>query len=55
MVKSVVTGIRSNHYFTRSVKVKDASIEGLSIKIYKRDFIEPQLQHRDNKISINCD
>ena len=55
MVKSVVTGIPSNHYFTRSVKVKDASIEGLSIKIYKRDFIEPQLQHRDNKISINCD
>lgn len=55
MVKSVVTGIPSNHYFTRSVKVKDASIEGLLIKIYKHDFVEPQLQYCDNKISINYD
>ena len=56
MVKSVVTGLTSNHYFTQSDKVRDTSIEGLLMKMYKHDFVEPQLQHCANKISImiNC-
>ena len=52
MVKSVVTGLPSNHYFRQSDKVKDTSIEGLFMKMYEHDFVEPQLQHCDNKISI---
>ena len=55
MVKSVVTGLPSNHHFTQSNKVKDTSIEGLLMKMYEHDFVEPQLQHCDNKISINYD
>ena len=56
MVKSVVTGLTSNHYFTQSDKVRDTSIEGLLMKMYKHDFVEPQLQDCANKISImiNC-
>ena len=55
MVKSVVTGLPSNHHFTQSDKVKDTSIEGLFMKMYEHNFVEPQLQHCDNKISINSD
>ena len=49
MVKSVVTGLPSNHYFRQSDKVKDTSIEGLFMKMYEHDFVEPQLQHCDKK------
>ena len=52
MVKSVVTGLTSNHYFTQSDQVRDTSIAGLLMKMYKHDFVEPQLQHCANKISI---
>ena len=45
MVKAVVTGLRSNHYFTQSDKVRDTSIEGLLMKMHECDFIESQLQH----------
>ena len=55
MVKSVVTGLPSNHYFTQSDKVRDTSVEGLLMKIYEHDFVEPQLQHCANKVSINYD
>ena len=55
MVKSVVTGLPSNHYFTQFDKARDTSIEGLLMKMYEHDFFEPQLQHCANKISINCD
>ena len=53
MVKVVVTGLRSNHYYTQSDKVRDTSIEGLLMKMYEHDFTESQLQHSTNKISIN--
>ena len=55
MVKSVVTRLPSNHYFTQCGKVKDTSIEGLLMKMYEHDFVELQLQQFDNKISINYD
>ena len=55
MVKSVVTWLPSNHHFTQSDKVKDTSIEGLFMKMYEHNFVKPQLQHCDNKISINSD
>ena len=55
MVKSVVTGLPSNHYLTQSDKVRDTSIEGLLMKMCKQDFVEPQLQHCAIKISINYD
>ena len=56
MVKSVVTGLPSNHYFKQSDKAKDTPIEGLFMKMYEHDFVEPQLQHCDDKkISINSD
>ena len=55
MVKSVVTGLCSNHYFTQSDKVRDTSIEGSLMKTFEHDFFEPQLQHRANKIGINYD
>ena len=55
MVKSLVTGVRSNHDFTQSDKVRNTSIEGLLMKMYKDDFVEPQSQHRANKISMNYD
>ena len=51
----MVTGLPSNHYFTQSHKVRDTSIESLLMKMYKHDFVEPQLQHCANKISINYD
>ena len=57
MVKFVVTGLPSSHYFTQSDQVRDTSIEGLSMKMYDHDFVEPQLQHHVNKIvlfMINC-
>ena len=41
MVKSMVTGLSSNHYFMQSDKVRDTSIEGLLLKMYKHDFVEP--------------
>ena len=53
MVKVVVTGLRSNYYYTQSDKVSDTSTEGLLMKMYKHDFTESQLQHSTNKISIN--
>ena len=53
MVKSVVTGLPSNHYFTQSDKVRDTSNEGLLMKMYEHDFFEPQLQHCASKIGIN--
>ena len=52
MVKSVVTGLFSNHYFTQSDKVRNTSIESLLMKMYEHDFVEPQLQHCVNKISL---
>ena len=52
-VKSVVVGLPSNHYFTQSNKVRDNPTEGLLMKMHEHDFIEPQLQHRANKININ--
>ena len=55
MVKSVVTELPSNHYFTQSDKVRDTFIGGLLTKMYEHDFLEPQLQHCVNKISINYD
>ena len=55
MVKSVVTGLPSNHYFTQSDKVKDTSIEGFFMKMYEYNFVEPQLKHCANKVSINYD
>ena len=55
MAKSVVTGLPSNHCFTQSNKVRNTSIEGLLMKMYERDFVEPQLQHCANKININYD
>ena len=55
MVKSVVTGLPSNHYFMQSDEVRDTSIEGLLMKMYEQSFVEPQLQHWANKISINYD
>ena len=53
MVKSVVTDFPSNHYFTQCGKIRDTSIEGVLMKMYEYDFVEPQLQHCANKISIN--
>ena len=41
MVKSVVTGLSSNHDFMQSDKVRDTSIEGLQMKMYEHDFVEP--------------
>ena len=55
MVKSVVTGLFSNHYFTQSDKVRNTSIESLLMKMYEDDFVESQLQHCANKIGINYD
>ena len=55
MVKTVVTGLPLNHYFTQYDKVRDTSTEGLLMKMYEHDFVEPQLQHCANKISINYD
>ena len=55
MVKSVITGLPLNHYFVQYDKVRDTSIEGLLMKMYKCNFVEPQLQHCANKISINYD
>ena len=55
MVKFVVTGLPSNHYFMQSDEVRDTSIEGLLMKMYEQSFVEPQLQHWANKISINYD
>ena len=43
----------SNHYFTQYDKVRDTAIEGLLMKLYEHDSIEPQLQHCANKIIIN--
>ena len=51
----MITGLPSNHYFTQSDKVRDTFIEGLSMKMYEHDFVEPQLQLCANKISINYD
>ena len=53
MVKSVVTGLLSNHYFTQSDKIRDTSIECLLMKMYDHDFGKPHLQHCANKISTN--
>ena len=55
MVKSVVPGLPLNPYFTQSNKVRDTSIEGTLTKMYKHNFVEHQLQHHANKISINYD
>ena len=55
MAKSVVTGLPSNHCFMQSDKVRNTSIEGLLMKMYERDFVQPQLQHCGNKININYD
>ena len=55
MVKPAVTGLPSNHYFTQLNKVRGASIEGLWMKMHEHNFVEPQLQHRTTKISINYD
>ena len=41
MVKSVVTGLLSNHYFTQSDKIRDTSIECLLMKMYDHDFGKP--------------
>ena len=53
MVKSVVTDFPSRHYFKQCGKIRDTSIEGVLMKMYENDFVEPQLQHCANKISIN--
>ena len=55
MVKSMVIELHSNHYFTQYDKVRDTAIEGLLMKLYEHDSIEPQLQHCANKIIINYD
>ena len=55
LVKSVVTGLPWNHYLMQSDNARDTSIEGLLMKMYEHDFVEPQLQHCANKISINYD
>ena len=55
MVKTVVTGLPLNHYFTQYDKVRDTSTEGLLMKMYEDDFVEPQLQHCANKINISYD
>ena len=55
MVKSMVIEPHSNHYFTQYDKVRDTAIEGLLMKLYEHDSIEPQLQHCANKIIINYD
>ena len=39
----------------QSDKVRDASIEGLLIKMYEHNFVEPQLEHCANKMGINYD
>ena len=36
-------------------KIGDTSIEGLLTRIYENGFVQPQLHHSANKISINCD
>ena len=48
MLKSVAKELPSNHY----LKVKDSFIEVLLMKMYEHDFVEPQMQHRANKIRI---
>ena len=55
MVRSLVTGLPSNYHFMQSDKLRDTSIEGLLMKMYKHDFVEPQLQHCSIKISTNYD
>ena len=40
MVKSVATGLPSNHYFTQSDKVRDTSMEDLLMKMYEYDFVK---------------
>ena len=51
IVKSVVTWLRSNHYFTQSDK------RYVYWRFVDRNFeyVEPQLQHRVNKMIISCD
>ena len=51
MLKSVAKELPSNHY----LKVKDSFIEVLLMKMYEHDFVEPQMQHRANKIRIIYD
>ena len=55
MVRSVTAVLPLNKYFTQFEKIRDTSIEGLLTRIYENAFVEPQLHHRANKISINCD
>ena len=52
VVKSVFTGHPSNYYFKQSDKVRDTSIESLLMNIYDHVFVEVQLLHHANKISI---
>ena len=39
----------------QSDKVRDTSIKGLLMKMYEHNFVEPQLEHCANKMSINYD
>ena len=52
----MVKGLSSNDYFMQFDKVRDTSIEGLLKKMYEHNFVEAQLQHQADKISImiNC-
>lgn len=55
MVRSVTTVLPLNKYFMQFEKIGDTSIEGLLTRIYENGFVQPQLHHSANKISINCD
>ena len=55
IVKSIVTGLCWNRYFTQSDEVRDTSIEDFLMKMSEHDFFEPQLQHHANKVGINYD
>ena len=55
MVTSVDTMKAKNHFFTVPTEVKETSIESMLGKIYKNDFVEPELQYCANKINLNYD
>ena len=55
MVTSVDTMKAKNHFFTVPTEVKETSIESMLEKIYKNDFVEPELQYCANKINLNYD
>ena len=54
MLASADTVKPGRHSFTVPTEVIETSIENMSKKIYKHDFVEPELQYSvNNKINLN--